>query len=94
MKCDLQLSWLIARIYCRKGESRWSIAAFLSGIDEAGIWGRPRCLAFTGQNTIEKRAAQIESPRDLQRISYKSSAEYWSAHEKLPKVQERFIQKY
>lgn len=67
---------------------------FLTGTDEAGIWRRPRYLAFTGENTIQERAAQIESPKDLQRIPYKPSAEYWSVHEKLPKVQGRFIQKY
>lgn len=78
----------------QKGGIKVSTVVFLTGTDEAGIWRRPRYLAFTGENTIQERAAQIESPKDLQRIPYKPSAEYWSVHEKLPKVQGRFIQKY
>ena len=91
--CLTQLSWTIASTYCRRGEPRWSTAVFLSGVG-AGSLGRPRCPVNTEQSTIEERDAQIESPRVLQRTSYKPSAEYQSAHEKLPTVQEIVIQKY
>lgn len=69
-------------------------AVFLSERDEAGSLGRPRCLAFTGQSTIEERDVQRESPRVLQ--SYPTSLQLSTdQHMKnLPKVQERVIQKY
>lgn len=47
--------------------------------------GRPSCLAFMDQSIMEERAAQI---------SCRPSPEYWSAHEKLPKVRESFTQKH
>lgn len=93
-----EVSPVIVLAYCQgilqKGGIKVSTVVFLTGTDEAGIWRRPRYLAFTGENTIQERAAQIESPKDLQRLPYKPSTEYWSVHEKLPKVQGRFIQKY
>lgn len=85
----LQLCWLMTRTHGNKGGE---IHIEHSSLPQWKRWswefGEAKKLVFTELSTREQRAVQIASSKDLQRTSYRPSAEYWSAHEKLPKTQE------